>query len=69
MNCLGSIRSKPLYAAKVTTMMTWMMGIGMLGWVLVIALLVTLVIVLVRFVGESPARERSAERDRLEPPA
>lgn len=54
------------------TMMTWMMGIGMLGWVLVIALLFTLVFVLVRFLTERSGgelRERPAERDRLRPPS
>lgn len=30
------------------SMMAWMMGFGLLGWVLVIALLVTIVFLLVR---------------------
>lgn len=33
------------------SMMPWMMGIGLLGWVLVIALLVTILIVLIRLVS------------------
>lgn len=32
-------------------MMAWMMGIGLVGWVLLIALLVTIIVVLVRIVG------------------
>lgn len=54
------------------TMMTWMMGIGMLGWVLVIALLFTLVFVLVRFLTERSGgalRDRPEQRDRLKPPS
>ena len=31
-----------------SSMMGWMMGLGLLGWVLVIALLVTIVFLLVR---------------------
>jgi uncharacterized membrane protein len=34
-------------------MMAWMMGIGLLGWVLVIALLVTIVVLLVRLLGRT----------------
>ena len=30
------------------SMMAWMMGLGLLGWVLVIALLVTILVVVVR---------------------
>jgi hypothetical protein len=33
------------------TMMAWMMGVGLLGWVLVIALLVTIVFLLVRLLN------------------
>ena len=33
------------------SMMGWMMGIGLLGWVLVIALLVTIVFLLVRLLA------------------
>jgi hypothetical protein len=35
------------------SMMMWMMGLGMLGWVLVIALLVTIVVVLIRVISRS----------------
>ncbi len=37
-----------------SSMMGWMMGIGLLGWVLVIALLVTIVLLLVRLVTRNP---------------
>ena len=40
------------------SMMSWMMGIGALGWVLVIALLVTIVILLVQLMKRSGARDR-----------
>ena len=33
------------------SMMSWMMGIGVLGWVLVVALLVTMVVLLVRLIS------------------
>jgi hypothetical protein len=33
--------------------MGWMMGLGLLGWVLVIALLVTIVVLLVRLLNRS----------------
>lgn len=33
------------------SMMGWMMGLGLLGWVVVIALLVTIVVLLVRLVN------------------
>lgn len=36
------------------SMMAWMMGFGLLGWVLVIALLVTILIVLVRLMNRPP---------------
>ena len=35
------------------SMMAWMMGIGLLGWVLVIALLVTILVVLIRLLNRS----------------
>ena len=41
------------------SMMAWMMGIGLLGWVLVIALLVTILVVLVRLLSRSEARDGS----------
>ena len=41
------------------SMMGWMMGLGLLGWVLVIALLVTILIVLVQLLRRSSSRERS----------
>ena len=44
------------------SMMAWMMGFGLLGWVLVIALLVTIVFLLVRLLnrprGGTPNQER-----------
>ena len=36
------------------SMMGWIMGIGLLGWVLVIALLVTIVLLLVRLLSRHP---------------
>ena len=44
------------------SMMSWMMGIGLLGWVLVIALLVTIVVLLARLVArhDSHGERRSA---------
>lgn len=41
------------------SMMAWMMGLGLLGWVLVIALLVTIVVLLV----QRPGRKDSSPRD------
>ena len=35
----------------IKTMMAWMMGLGLAGWVLIIALLVTIAILLVRLLG------------------
>ena len=48
------------------SMMTWMMGVGLLGWVLVIALLATIVVLLFRLVGAQDRRrdERPADADR-----
>ena len=43
------------------SMMAWMMGIGLLGWVLVIALLITIVVLLARLLvrrPESPEKTR-----------
>lgn len=37
------------------SMMAWMMGIGLLGWVLVIALLVIILVVLVRLLSRGSA--------------
>jgi hypothetical protein len=34
------------------SMMAWMMGLGLLGWVLIIALLVAILVVLVRLLPE-----------------
>jgi len=34
------------------SMMGWMMGLGLLGWVLIIALLVAILVVLVRLLSE-----------------
>jgi uncharacterized membrane protein len=47
------------------SMMAWMMGIGLLGWVLVIALLVTILVVLVRLLGRTSA-ESLGENQRQE---
>jgi uncharacterized membrane protein len=41
------------------SMMGWMMGLGLTGWVLVIALLVTIVVLLVRLLSR---QERDSER-------
>jgi hypothetical protein len=41
------------------SMMSWMMGLGLLGWVLVIALLVTIVVLLAQLVNRRAGRERS----------
>ena len=38
------------------SMMSWMMGLGLLGWVLVIALLATIVVLLVQLVKRSGPR-------------
>jgi hypothetical protein len=35
------------------SMIAWMMGFGLLGWTLVIALLVTIVVLLVRLLNRS----------------
>ena len=44
------------------SMMGWMMGLGLLGWVLVIALLVTIVVLLVQILRRSGASERHGPR-------
>jgi hypothetical protein len=41
------------------SMMAWMMGIGLLGWVLVIALLVTILVVLIGLLNRSGPGEAS----------
>ena len=47
------------------SMMGWMMGIGLLGWVLVIALLVTIVFLLVGLVSpEDRGKERSSSNSK-----
>ena len=40
------------------SMMAWMMGIGLVGWVLLLALLVTIIVLLARIVGRMQDRER-----------
>ena len=45
--------------SMMNSIMGWMMGIGLLGWVLVIALLVTIVALLFRLVA---GQERSHDR-------
>jgi uncharacterized membrane protein len=44
-------------------MMAWMMGLGLLGWVLVVALLVTILILLILLLGRSRPSD-----DRFPPP-
>jgi hypothetical protein len=34
------------------SMMAWMMGLGLLGWVLIVALLIAILVVLVRLLTE-----------------
>jgi hypothetical protein len=55
------------------SMMAWMMGLGLLGWAVVIALLVTILVVLIRLLnrrqpGDSleapPPRDRPGEIQR-----
>ncbi len=52
------------------SMMSWMMGIGLAGWVLVIALLVTIVFLLVKLLDRTDRRDetRSSPPRRGEPP-
>lgn len=40
------------------SMMAWMMGVGLLGWVLVIALFVTIVLLLFRLVRRPGLQDR-----------
>jgi hypothetical protein len=40
-------------------MMAWMMGLGLLGWVLVIALLAAILVVLVRILNSRGSDQRS----------
>lgn len=40
------------------SMMAWMMGLGLVGWVLVIALLVTILVVLVQLLNQ---RKRASD--------
>lgn len=44
-------------------MMAWIMGLGQLGWVLAIALLVTIIFLLIRLLGRSRPSD-----DRFPPP-
>jgi uncharacterized membrane protein len=46
-----------------SSMMGWMMGFGMLGWVLVIALLVTIVVLLARLLSDRQSRDRRQNSD------
>jgi hypothetical protein len=48
-----------------SSMMGWMTGLGLLGWVVVIALLVAIVVLLVRLVN----RTGPDDRDRGAPPS
>jgi uncharacterized membrane protein len=45
------------------SMMGWMMGFGLLGWVLVIALLVTIVVLLARLLSDRQSRDRRQSSD------
>ena len=45
------------------SMMSWMMGIGLLGWVLVIALLVTIVVLLARLLSRTTRGEVRRDTD------
>lgn len=44
-----------------------MMGLGLLGWVLVIALLVTIVVLLARLLSQGRSKERPSDADRAPP--
>jgi uncharacterized membrane protein len=46
-----------------SSMMGWMMGFGLLGWVLVIALLVTIVVLLARLLSDRQSRDRRQNSD------
>jgi len=45
------------------SMMGWMMGFGLLGWVLVIALLVAIVVLLARLLSDRQSRDRRQNSD------
>lgn len=42
------------------SMMAWMMGFGLLGWLVVIGLLIAILVVLVRILNRNGSDERSA---------
>lgn len=42
------------------SMMGWMMGLGLLGWVVVIALLIAILVVLVRLTSRLGSKDQSA---------
>ena len=44
------------------SMMAWMMGLGLLGWLLVIVSLVAIVVLLVQLLRRAGPRERSGSR-------
>ena len=44
--------------------MGWMMGLGLLGWVLVIALLVTIVVLLARLLSQGRSKEGPSDAQR-----
>ena len=52
------------------SMMGWMMGFGLLGWVLIIALLVTIVVALIRLLNKPPGGSSSdaSRQDRQDKP-
>jgi hypothetical protein len=42
-------------------MMAWMMGVGLLGWVLVVALLVTILVLVLRLLGRSSSTKNPSD--------
>ena len=42
------------------SMMAWMMGFGLLGWLLIVALLVTILVVLIRLLNRSRPGDASS---------
>jgi uncharacterized membrane protein len=49
------------------SMMGWMMGLGLLGWVVVIALLIAILVVLVRILNRGRSAEPPASAPRRGP--
>ena len=44
-------------------MMGWMMGLGLIGWLVVIALVVTIVVLLVQILRRTGPRDRPGSRN------